>query len=314
MGAIKAFYASGGGPGQAARGRRPVLVGARAVRLLGLGRSRRVVPTRLPLLRARRPPPRAAWAPPRPLWYAALAPGSLRPSLPPFGRPPSAFLRTSRPPAPVASRPWLVRSGARRPPGALAPSPPAPSLGLVRRCGRAFSRLRRGAPLRLRRRSLPPLRPSGRPSAAFGLPSVALVRSVAPVGSSRRPPGPPRARPRRFAARLRGPGLRAAGRGAASPPLFPPAPRRAFLCSRPPAVAALRLSGLCVLPGALSRRLLPLPPFRPPVPRWGRGGDARPRHRCGGDEGRPLRECPSTPAAGIIPPVSRAARVAFGHP
>ena len=258
-------------PGPAARGRRSVLVVARAVRLLGLGRSRRVVPTRLPLLRARRPPPGPPGLRPDPSGMRRWLRGRFVPRCRPSGGPPPPFCaRRVLPPRSLRARgssapARAARPGPSRPPPRLRRSAlcaaavaPSPAFGAARPCGSGGTRCRRCAPL-----VAPPL-PSGflrSPSFAPWLPSALRV-------GRRVPPGRARAASRRgFGA----PGSARRGGGAASPPLFPPAPRRAFFCSRPPAVAALRLSGLCVLPGALSRRLLPLPPFRPPVPRWGRG-------------------------------------------
>ena len=232
---------------------------------------------------------------------------------PPFGRPLRLFAHfaSSRPGrfAPVA-RP-LRRAPPARGPRALPPG------SVARPCAPLRSRL---LPPSARRALAAPAAlaaaaaSSGRPSAAFGLPSVALVRSVAPVGSSRRPPGPPQGAPAPLRGAASGPRApRGGAEGRLRRPFFRPRPAALFLLA--PACGRCATS---LRPLRSARRSLPsasppapLPSPRPPL---GAGGDARPRHRCGGDEGRPLRECPSTPAAGIIPPVSRAARVAFGHP
>ncbi len=207
------------------------------------------------------------------------------------------------------------RSGARRPPAAARPrqwagAAPAPAPRLRRSalcaaggprllppsarrgpCGSGGSRWGRWSPLRV--------------SAGCGLPSLRSGRPCPPPPPRAAQPVPRRVPPGASATRLRGRRApRGGALGAAAPPLFRVRPPR-FLCSRPPASAALPTRRPAALPSPPCPVGFSPCPLPSPRPRWGRGRRETSGHRCGGDEGCPFLPRPALPALPILRPASR---------
>lgn len=204
--------------------------------------------------------------------YARQSPGSGSP----LGRrsfpAPFCALRVRLSPA-ALSLACCVRSGAARPPPLRGPGPASPSL---RSPGPPLGPSGRGSGARacVRRCAAPwPLAAPGPLPLALAALRVSLAVALAALGR-----GSAAAVGRRFlsgppAARLWGRLAPAPGRARPSGPLSAGLRPGAFLCSRPPASAALVRSGAAA---AVAAGFSPAPPPRPCRPRWGLAGSVRP--------------------------------------